>query len=196
MNIDLQVEEQYLYPLPQAKAYYIPGFISNHQELLADILTNIEFTQGEVKVYGKTCKERRLTALYGDNEDYYNYSGKVMKKSPWDEVLLGVRDTLHYHYNVYYDTLLINYYRDGNDVIGMHSDKEIKKDSSICSISLGASRYFDIHSKDGVEKHRIELHSGDLFIMADGFHTYYKHGIPAQKKITTPRINLTYRVDN
>lgn len=195
MNSDLKINNKYLYPLSQATAYYIPNFITNHEEMLTDILTYIPFTQGQVKLGGKVYNERRLTALYGDSQDYYKYSGKLMQKLPWDPVLLSIRDILHARYNAYYDTLLVNYYRDGNDTIRMHWDKEIKADSSICSISLGASRFFDIHSKDGAEKHRIELHSGDLFIMGAGFHTYYKHGVPVQKKITTPRINLTYRID-
>jgi len=195
MNSNLQVDEQYRYPLSQAVAYYIPGYISNPKEVLDDIINNVPFTQGQVKLGGNIYNERRLTALYGDDQNAYKYSGKSMQKMEWDPVLLAIRNFLYDNYNAYYDTLLVNYYRDGNDSISMHWDKEIKPDSSICSISLGASRYFDIHAKDGSEKHRIELHSGDLFIMGSGFHTYYKHGVPVQKKVTQPRINLTYRVD-
>ena len=195
MNSDLRVSENYIYPLSSAIAYYIPNFFTNAEDILEDILTNISFSQGQVKVGGAIHNERRLTALYGDDQNKYKYSGKSMSKLPWDPVLLEIRDLFFENFGVYYDTLLLNYYRDGNDCIGMHWDKEIKADSSICSISLGASRYFDIHSKDGNEKHRLELHSGDLFIMGRDFHKNYKHGVPVQKRITEPRINLTYRVD-
>jgi len=118
-----------------------------------------------------------------------------MKKLKWNKNLLRIRDVLELDFGIHYDSLLLNYYRDGNDKIGMHWDSEIEKDSSIASITLGTSRFFDIKHKKTNEKIRLYPDSGDCIIMEYDFQLNYKHGVPIQKTISEKRINLTYRRD-
>jgi alkylated DNA repair dioxygenase AlkB len=50
-------------------------------------------------------------------------------------------------------------------------------------------------SQDGtIEKHRVDLAHGSIIIMGTGCQTHYKHGVPVQKTVLAPRINLTFRV--
>jgi alkylated DNA repair dioxygenase AlkB len=93
-----------------------------------------------------------------------------------------------------FNYILGNRYVDGSHNIGMHSDDERDLNGPIVSISLGASRFFDIKSKLTKMKQRINLKNGSMLIMAGDTQKNYKHGVPIQKKIKSKRINLTFRV--
>ena len=92
----------------------------------------------------------------------------------------------------------MNYYRDGNDYIGWHCDKEMKKDDIIVSLSLGTGRKFQfMNIKDNEIKHEIILKPGSLLI----FDTIvgkneWKHRIPKETKLVgneNGRVNITFR---
>ena len=91
---------------------------------------------------------------------------------------------------------LLNYYEDGNQNIGMHTDDEKDlKYPIIASVSLGAERFFDFHHKyDKSIKKRLKLENGSMVVMDGTTQKFYKHGVPVQKTIKTGRINLTFRV--
>ena len=76
-----------------------------------------------------------------------------------------------------------------------HSDdeKSLGKDSTIASISLGAEREFRLKHKRGEEKISVRLENGSLLAMKGSTQSHWLHCIPKSKKITTPRINLTFR---
>jgi len=63
---DYRVEE-----ITDAKVYHLPGYIENHLEVYDYIRSKINFSQGEVRLYGKTYKESRLTSMYGDDNNVY-----------------------------------------------------------------------------------------------------------------------------
>ena len=43
-------------------------------------------------------------------------------------------------------------------------------------------------------RHDLELGDGDLLVMAPGCQQAWLHAVPVRKKVTTARINLTFRV--
>jgi len=95
---------------------------------------------------------------------------------------------------VKFNVCLLNYYEDGNQRIGWHSDREeIGRTTPIASISLGASREFQIRAKEGLERTSILLKSGSLTIMENICQMKYVHCIPKMANVTEGRINLTFR---
>lgn len=107
----------------------------------------------------------------------------------------------------------LNYYRDGNDHIGFHSDKEdtLEAGSTIASLSLGATRDFIIRhigdtrlaqnmsdDKLRVEaleaaKETISLKAGSLLLMKKLTQKVYHHHVPKRINVKSPRINITFR---
>lgn len=94
---------------------------------------------------------------------------------------------------------LANFYQDGSQNIGMHSDDE--KDLAepiIAYVSLGADRYFDLVTKDKdkskQEKQRLLLENRFLTLMMDDTQKNSKHCVPIQKGVSSGCINLTFRV--
>ena len=78
----------------------------------------------------------------------------------------------------------------------MHSDDEplfSGYNVVIVSLSLGASRIFNI-SKNSTGKTRgLALPSGSLLVMHGLMQNHYKHGVPAGVGDDEPRFNLTWR---
>jgi len=97
---------------------------------------------------------------------------------------------------VEFNVCLLNYYENGQQRIGFHSDREeLGRSTPIASISLGATRQFLIRSKtDGVnDRTSISMTNGSLIIMENKCQLDYLHSVPKEGNVTTGRINLTFR---
>ncbi|CAK9253043.1 unnamed protein product [Sphagnum jensenii] len=140
-------------------------------------LTSEILSKEQSIVRGTKWNQPRLTCNFSSNGATYTYSNVKREALPipddlqWilDEVWTEVKklDPKHPAFNY----ILCNYYRNGEDKIGLHSDdeSELGPNTFIASLSLGATRHFDIHPKascDGSggseKKFRIDLHHGDL----------------------------------
>ena len=95
----------------------------------------------------------------------------------------------------YFNGCLLNYYRDGNDSISYHTDKEpdMVKDGIIAVISLGVSRKFYVKNQKTNDVEKIDLNGGSLAIMNPICQKEYLHAIMKEPKITESRISLTFR---
>lgn len=153
--------------------------------------------QDEIRVYGKLYPQPRLTALYGNNNRSYSYSGIVMKPLPFSDTLLEIRRKISVLTNVEFTSCLLNLYRDGKDSNGWHSDdeKELGKNPVIASVSLGQERYFHLrHKKLKQLKQKILLEHGSLLLMRGQTQHFWQHQIPKTTRQIGERINLTFRV--
>jgi alkylated DNA repair dioxygenase AlkB len=90
-------------------------------------------------------------------------------------------------------------YRDGNDSIGLHQDKalDIKQNSNICSISLGAERPLWLQSPDGSRVQQVMLPHGSLFVLGPKTNDNeggWKHAIPPiEDREVAARVSVTFR---
>ena len=177
--------------------YYIPGWLPQARaaHLYACLKHELEWQQGNVKVFGRWHPIPRLQAWYGDPSAIYGYSGKPLTPTPWHPELSQLRDELA-RYGIRSNAVLANLYRDGNDKVGWHSDneKELGRHPVIASISLGSTRTFQLKHKRTNERIDLELESGSLLLMAGTLQANWLHALPPRKRITESRINLTYRM--
>jgi alkylated DNA repair dioxygenase AlkB len=93
-----------------------------------------------------------------------------------------------------FNSVLMNFYRDGNDSIGMHSDDESQLDDEpvIASISVGTPRTFRVQHKETRTRYEIRLSGGSLLVMKGRTQKDWRHGI-FKEPGAGPRINLTFR---
>jgi alkylated DNA repair dioxygenase AlkB len=94
-----------------------------------------------------------------------------------------------------FNSVLANLYRDGNDGVGKHADNEpeLGQNPIIASFSFGASRNLDFyHNKQSI-KRRVCLNAGSLLVMKGETQHYWQHCVAKTKKVSEPRINLTFR---
>ena len=96
---------------------------------------------------------------------------------------------------IYFNSVLANLYRDGNDSMGFHADdeQELGNNPVIASLSLGAERPLVFQNKDKTETKIFDQPHGSLMLMKGATQSAWKHGIRKSKKISEPRINFTFR---
>lgn len=137
----------------------------------------------------------RLTSYYADEGVKYEYSGVTHQSLAWTKSLSAVRDKIQQVVEEKFNSLLLNFYRDGNDSIGWHSDdeKELGTNPVIASLSLGGERTFNVKHKTTKEKWSIVLKNGSLIVMAGTMQHHWRHSVPKTTNPVSARINLTFR---
>ena len=121
-----------------------------------------------------------------------------MKPIEWNEELLLIKNRLEEVAKIKFTSVLLNYYRDGKDSMGWHSDdeKELGQNPVIGSVSFGESRVFQMRHKfrKDIKKVDIKLTDGSLLLMKGSTQHFWQHQIPKSKRELKLRINLTFRV--
>jgi len=186
------------FSLNNATIDYKEDFLSVNESLqmYESFVSDVQWVHREIMIFGKRIKEPRLTAWYGDEEASYKYSGIELKPLPWYPKLLDLKKRIETFTEQPFNSVLFNWYRDGNDSMGWHSDdeKELGLNPVIASLSLGEARDFQFRRKDDHNvKKQITLKSGSLLVMSGEMQTYWQHQTPKRKRINEGRINLTFR---
>ncbi|MBT7649837.1 MAG: alpha-ketoglutarate-dependent dioxygenase AlkB [Opitutae bacterium] len=198
---ELFTESKVEYDLPDAEIEYFPKFFSRKNSLffLPQLLDTIKWKQNTIKMYGKENPVPRLEAWYGDPEKSYAYSGIRMEPTPWTDELQEIKRSIEAKVAISFNSVLINYYRDGQDRVAWHSDdeKELGQNPVIGSVSFGAERIFKLrHKKYKTNnlKQSVMLGNGSFLLMKGATQHHWVHEIPRTAKLIGPRINLTFRV--
>ena len=185
--------------LPDAEVIYYPHFFDKDEAetIYAELINDIPWQQDDIRIFGKTHLQPRLTALFGNEGKSYSYSNIKMQPHHWNLLLQKIKAKVERVSNTNFTTVLLNQYRDGKDSNGWHADneKELGTNPIIASISFGAERAFQLkHNSDKDQKKSIILENGSLLLMKGTTQHFWKHQIPKTAKPIGPRINLTFRV--
>jgi alkylated DNA repair dioxygenase AlkB len=176
--------------------YFGNGLIPDlADKYLALLSTKIEWRQDVIKIFGKIITTKRLVAWYADKGICYTYSGITKSASKWTNELLEIKAIVEKVTHEQYNSCLLNFYHDGDEGMGWHTDneKELKPNGAIASLSLGAKRKFVLKHKETKEKVSVQLESGSILLMKGSTQAHWLHSLPKSKKIVAPRINLTFR---
>jgi alkylated DNA repair dioxygenase AlkB len=134
-----------------------------------------------------------LTAWHGDAS--YTYSGLRLEPQPFTPLQREIKTAVEAASGHRFNSVLLNYYRDGADSMGMHSDDEAElgPNPAIASVSFGASRTFILRHKRTKQTIKVDLTSGSLLLMAGPTQHHWQHGINKSARPLGPRVNLTFR---
>lgn len=158
---------------------------------------NIKWHHDKIKIYGKEVFLPRYSAWYGDNDKPYTYSGLTLRPKSWNEGLLCIKNKIDKIAGVQFNSVLLNWYRDGEDHISWHTDaeKSLGKNPTIGSVNFGATRKFQLRRINNEnEKLEIPLKHGTLLVMEGEIQHFWQHAVPKEKQIKDSRFNLTFRV--
>jgi alkylated DNA repair dioxygenase AlkB len=185
--------------LPTDMLEYTPGLIDPHtsDRLLNKFIRDTPWRQSTQKMWEKEYLTPRLTAWYGDLGTDYSVSGKISNPLPWTDELLMIKAMVEPLAGIEFNSVLLNYYRDGNDSVAWHSDREsiLGKRPIIASVSFGQVRSFDIRNKpDHKERYSVRLGHGSLLLMKAGLQEAFEHRVAKSAQPMKPRVNLTFRV--
>lgn len=186
--------------LADALLYYEADFIGSddaRRDLFDDLARNVSWRQDRIRLFGRERPIPRLSAWYGDAGAVYGYSGLRLQPLPWLEPLAALRRRLERHLAQRFNSVLLNYYRDGADSMGSHSDDEpeLGPRPLIAMVSLGAPRRFVLTPRRGRpgDPWRRELAAGSLLVMAGNCQHSWQHAVPKTRRSVGGRISLTYR---
>jgi alkylated DNA repair dioxygenase AlkB len=171
----------------------IPFSLPN-AELLARLLAETDWREEQITVWGQTRLQPRLTSWVGERA--YSYSGMTLAPAPWSALLQALRETVQQLTGCAFNSVLLNYYRNERDSMGMHSDDEpeLGLAPAIASLSLGATRTFVLKHKRSGATVKLDLADGSLLLMAGCLQANWRHGIHKRRQPTGARLNLTFRL--
>jgi alkylated DNA repair dioxygenase AlkB len=171
-------------------------FDSNESnELLNRLIENLPWESMMIKMFGKNLKIPRLQCWIGDEGCDYKYSGKMLNRQNWTKELMIIREKIFQETKIDFNSVLANYYRDGKDSMGWHSDdeKELGPNPTIASISFGSERNLYFRNKISKKIISIPQRHGCLVMIDGRTQKNWQHSIKKTQKIIGPRINLTFR---
>jgi alkylated DNA repair dioxygenase AlkB len=136
----------------------------------------------------------RLTAWYGDDGKAYVYSGIINHPLPWTALLLALKAKAEGFAENAFNSVLLNYYRDGSDSVGWHADDEpeLGERPVIASLSFGATRTFELRRRTTGKVTKVPLTSGSILVMRGTTQHHWIHRVPKEPGCAS-RINLTFR---
>jgi alkylated DNA repair dioxygenase AlkB len=146
----------------------------------------------KITMYGKTIDTPRRFKVYGKTYKFNGMAEEAEETIP-DLVLpyLNIINIMDSGYN----SVLINWYEDGGEYIGYHSDKtdHLVPNSNIYGISFGSERIMRFKNKDDATTIDYKLENNSIINMMGGCQSVFQHSIVQTKKVCGKRISLTFR---
>ena len=177
------------------------GGAARRRALLKELTASLDWESRKIFVHGRECSQPRLVCYMADGPELgFRYSGLTMEVRPWAPAVRALKRDAEQAANLppgYFNSCLLNLYRDGDDYMGWHSDDEkLYGDRPvIASVSLGAARDFMVRPRGGRDgpQWKYTLEDGDLLVMDGDMQRHFQHSVPKRKRAAGRRINLTFR---
>jgi alkylated DNA repair dioxygenase AlkB len=161
----------------------VPGWISGAHILLERLTAAVPWRQHDRRMFDQVFREPRLTAEY-----------RNLHRVP-DKALLEAACALSLHYDIAYDSLWLNLYRDGQDSTGWHRDRfSCRRTECIVPVlTLGATRRFLIKPRNGGNSVAFKPRSGDLIVMGGRSQEDWVHSVPKDPGSVEQRISINFQ---
>ena len=177
-----------IYEQEEQRLLYYPDFFS--KSYYSELAETLPWRQNHIRLFGKTHLEPRLTAWFGPAYSYSHIHWPEQAPSQlMGEIAQPLRELTAFPFNA----VLANYYRNGQDSMGWHSDDEPEMDTDlIASVTFGGARAFKFRSKQSGQVISINLLDRSLLLMHH-MQKDWQHALPKTSRNNQPRINLTFR---
>lgn len=183
--------------LPDAELWLWRNWLSAQRSaaIIQQLQHELSWQQPQLVLFGHTVSIPRRQVWMGEPHCQYRYSGVTFIPEPWHPLVAKITAWVNQQLNRQFNAVLLNWYQDGSDHMGWHSDDEPELGScpEIASLSLGQSRRFDLRHKLQHHQLQLELQDGDLLLMTAACQQYWQHRVPKQAKAGSARLNLTFR---
>lgn len=164
-------------------------------ELYQQLCAQQNWPDNHYTVAGRVFTLPRKQTWHADEGIVYSYSNNLLVTRPWSELLTSIRQQVEAAVNFQFNSVLVNWYRNGEDYVGWHADDEAELGPSplIASLSLGAARTFSYKHKKLNVTGSVLLTSGSLLVMQPSFQHEWLHAVLAEPHVREGRINMTFR---
>ncbi len=138
-----------------------------------------------VVMFDRLVDEPRLVSFWRTEDE---------SATPLPPAVACARCALSEHYGVDFDSVGVNFYRDGDDSVAWHGDRHrhTVDDPIVAIVSVGAARPFKLRPRGGGPSRSWNLGRGDLLVMGGACQHDWEHCVP---KVASagPRISITFR---
>lgn len=150
--------------------------------LLDALIATVDWRQGRRKMWERVLDDPRMSRRYHRDESLPHPALDV------------IRVALEARYGLPLAGPALNYYRDGNDSVAPHADRELRvlDDTRICIVTLGARRPFLVKPRPGGRSRDVAPGSGDLLVMGGATQLGFTHAVPKVAH-AGPRVSLSWR---
>ena len=167
---------------------YTPGFLHADaaQAWFAEVRESVAWKTQRRRMYDRDVDVPRLLAYF-----------RLDEEDGTPDLIRVAADKVVAFTGVPFNSVGLNFYRDGRDSVAPHSDHldEILEGFPIALLSLGATRRMTIRSKAPPKRVlHVDLTAGSLLVMSYETQLHYTHGIPKTRESVGARISLAFRV--
>jgi alkylated DNA repair dioxygenase AlkB len=169
---------------PKSWVDHQPGWVRGSDRLFEEVLRVRDWGQRTRRMFDKRVREPRLTSPWNAE------SGEPLEPA----ILERMRAVLSERYDVEFDSVGFNLYRDGDDGVAWHGDRIMKEieEPIVALVSLGDPRRFLLRPKGGGKSTTFVLGRGDLLVTGGKTQREWDHSVPKVAK-AGPRISLAFR---
>ena len=163
---------------------YCPQWMSGSDAAFEELLRSVPWSQRRRRMYDRVVDEPRLTS-------WQRFDEHAVVDSHWLEEL---RASLSERYEVRFDSMGINLYRDGGDSVAWHRDRIPPEiiDPVVALVSLGEPRTFLLRPRGGGKSCSFRLGHGDLLVTGGQTQRRFEHSVP-KVKASGPRMSIAFR---
>jgi alkylated DNA repair dioxygenase AlkB len=162
----------------------VPQWLPGHADVFDLLRHTAPWQQRERRMYDRDVLEPRLVATWSD---------AALEDLP--PALQDVREAVSARYDVDFDSVLVNLYRDGRDGVAWHGDTVRKRlpEAIVVTVGLGERRPFLLRRGDrGPVVHRLLSGEGDLVVMGGRCQHEWQHTVPKSARAGA-RMSVTMR---
>jgi alkylated DNA repair dioxygenase AlkB len=164
---------------------HLPRWLGGSDQVFAELVARTPWRQRRVPMYERMVDEPRLTWWWTEAD------GRAVLPLP---VLADAADVLIERYDRPFDSIGLNFYRDGRDSVAWHGDRvrHQQPDPLVVIVSVGAPRPLLLRPRGGGSSLPYLLGQGDLLVMGGAIQHDWEHSVP-KVAAAGPRISITFR---
>jgi alkylated DNA repair dioxygenase AlkB len=164
---------------------HLPRWLAGSDQVFAELVARTAWRHRRVPMYDRMVDEPRLTWWWSQDD------GRAALPLP---VLAELLDVVAERYQRPFDSIGLNFYRDGRDSVAWHGDRVRHQqiDPVVVIVSVGAPRPFLLRPRGGGSSVPYLLGQGDLLVMGGATQHDWEHSVP-KVAAAGPRISITFR---
>jgi alkylated DNA repair dioxygenase AlkB len=161
------------------------GFLEGADQLCAELIDTVPWRCHRRRMYDRILDDPRLSCWYRSGAP------------PPHAALAAARQALGERYARPFGGPGLNHYRDGNDSVAFHRDRELRRltDTMVAVLTLGARRPFLVRPHGGGRSIDLSPASGDLLVMGGRCQLDWEHGVP-KVSVAGARVSVSWRWTN
>ncbi len=159
------------------------GWFAGADTLLDAIVGAVEWKQGRRWMYERMVDDPRLSRWFPRDAP------------PPHPTLIQARVALEAHYGHALGGPGLNYYRDGQDSVAWHRDRELREldDTIVAILTVGVQRPFLIRPLGCGKSRDLSPAAGELLVMGGATQQRWEHAVPKSSRCHGPRVSISWR---